>query len=243
MIIALSACVGVSIMVSWCRRHHPVGKMLVPRWPVVSARTSQQFSRCPVVLVSGGGCLDSRHTLTHVFLALHGHQCCKNQRGHFSDLRLSAHMADSRTVRPLALIPWDGTRPTDLKRRFGRHTCGLACDSAALPAWWRLFMPKVAVVVGSLLCLNASSKALHHLCCTSNDSLLGLNKGYWLLCNQGPSVQKHWAERREGTQLVLKIPHGHHWQAPLVTQLYLTQCIFKQILRSWTHVKYLFYFC
>lgn len=30
----------------------------------------------------------------------------------------------------------------------------------------------------SLLCLRASFRALHHLCCTSNESLLGLNKGY-----------------------------------------------------------------
>ena len=29
-----------------------------------------------------------------------------------------------------------------------------------------------------LLCLRASFRALHHLCCTSNESLLGLNKGY-----------------------------------------------------------------
>lgn len=40
-----------------------------------------------------------------------------------------------------------------------------------------------------LLCIRASLSALHHLCCTTNESLLKLNKDCTDLCNQGPNLQ------------------------------------------------------
>ena len=64
MITALSASVGVTIRVSWCRRHRLVGKwwFCAAAWLRLGT-VSQQFPEHSVVLVCGSGCLDSHHTL------------------------------------------------------------------------------------------------------------------------------------------------------------------------------------
>lgn len=115
MIIALSACVGVSIRVSWCKRHRLVGKwwFCMAAW-LRPGTVSQQFPECSVVLVCGSGCLDSHHTLmcvcrTVCLLSSWGASMFNSKRDfffftqereHFSELHFKAWMSDSWIMHP-----------------------------------------------------------------------------------------------------------------------------------------------
>lgn len=169
MITALSACVGVTIRVSWCRRHRLVGKwwFRAAAWLRLGT-VSQQFPEHSVVLVWGSGCLDSHHTLMSasartvcLFKHLRNINVSFNERLFFFFLLLPSESTSRISVRFLELCtrasiiraysgPGRRLGATGFKWRGRRHTCGPVCDSAMLPAWWRLFMPRVAAAAGNL---------------------------------------------------------------------------------------------
>lgn len=136
MIIALSVCVGVSIMVSWCKRHRLVGKwwFCMAAWLWLGT-VSQQFPECSVVLVSGSGRLDSHHTLMYVFLAFEEHQYL-TERETFFFFTKGEHISLTFALVLKCLIlelctqvlprSWEETRATDFKTSYMRSSLWLS---------------------------------------------------------------------------------------------------------------------
>lgn len=125
---------------------------------VAAGAVSQQFPECSVVLVCGNECLDFHHTLMFVFLAFEEHQYLSQREE--EDISLNSALTLKCLILELCtqvqLRSWEETRATDFKKRCRRHACGPVCDSALSPAWWGLFMSKVAVAVGKLSIASVS---------------------------------------------------------------------------------------
>lgn len=166
MITALSACVGVTIRVSWCRRHGLVGK-----WRRRGCGLEQSVSSFQNTLWCWSGEVDASTPTTpswvrlrglFVFLSIWGTSMFHSMRDFFFFFLLLPSESTSRiSVRFLELCtrasiiraysgPGRRLGATGFKWRGRRHTCGPVCDSAMLPAWWRLFMPRVAAAAGNL---------------------------------------------------------------------------------------------
>lgn len=198
MITALSACVGVSIRVSWCKKQHLVGKWWLCMtagwlWP---GTVRQHFPECSVVV----GLWKWRPRLPP-----HPHVCVCRTVGL---LNMSSVTVLSLTVVALfsePLFKCPVLKISDIILFPGEGRTGAAAKWTPLSYMKRsLWLSHVSNMVATVYALSGGhggkpfhrfcvsvrhSGPLHRLSCTSNESLLGLNKGGRALCNPALNAQ------------------------------------------------------